>query len=188
MTSATETLDAATLLDRLEAKRAALPDEQHLRDELERLLTHAAQIDGSIDAIRFPTRALASLNGQLVAPTQWFDFLTGARQTCCDELLACPSRDSRREANLKRSIQVIDRGLDAIADTGIALNDLRVGELMMAAAYREGPRYENQACGELPWAGSLPAVEQRLADLRARRDDEQARLDAALQAAARLVD
>jgi hypothetical protein len=109
------------------------------------------------------------------------------RQTIAGELLEIrsPIRDAATKAlseNLTLSIRVIDHGPSVLWKHGRMIRTLRVGELMRASGYRELPpeAHTNQACGELEWYGSIGQVEERLKDLRRRRDDAQQQLDKAL--------
>ena len=89
------------------------------------------------------------------ADERWFALLTAWRTTLCAELLALPSRirdphtlDAKR--NLELSIRCIDFGLSVVDGTGYGLTNLRLGALMREARM-------------MPWLGSLPEVEKRLA-------------------------
>jgi hypothetical protein len=153
--------------------------------EADAYLAQTEMISARIYILRSAPLTLAEVDHKIASDTEWFDFLTTTRKTLCDELLALPAhiRTSHQmgvQQNLKFSIQVIDRGLGVIADSAWELNTLRLGELMKAARYVEGPRIENQICGRLPWFGSLQEVERRLKGLQQQRNEAQARLTEAL--------
>ncbi len=58
---------------------------------------------------------------------------------------------------------------------------LRLGQLMREAGYEPaGADADRSFSGVMPWFGSLPEVERRIANLQKQRDDAQARLDEAL--------
>jgi hypothetical protein len=181
------TVDAVAQREQLEAKLAALTGEATVQQAALDANQHArAHLEARIENIRFAAHALANVAPRIAAETKWLAELTDWRKTICDELLACPPRprtdlDRGKVQNLTLSIQVIDRGLGVVADSGWSLNTLRLGQLMRGAGYVEGPRIANQVSGALPWFGSLPEVEHRLKGLQAQRDDAQRRLDAALR-------
>lgn len=117
---------------------------------------------------------------------KWFDQLTAWRKTLCHELLALPPRirDSHTlgvQRNLTLSIKTIDFGIDVVNGTGYDLTTLRLGELMRDAGFEPaGADRDRNYSGEMPWFGSLPDVERRIAALQKQRDDAQARLDEAM--------
>lgn len=136
-----------------------------------------------IQSIRSALSLLASVSPRIAAEIEWRDHLVDWRKTLCDELLAFPARirddrEAGKQQNVKLSITAIDRGF--IEGTGWELGTLRIGQLMREAGYKEGPKIENQACGPLPWFGSLPEVERRVKGLLEQRDAAQAPLEAAL--------
>jgi hypothetical protein len=168
----------------LEKQLAALRDEADIHHELETNQHRRALLEARLETIRFSSHTLKTLDPKIAAETEVRDVLTACRTTLCDELLACPqrprtARDFGKERNLSLSIQVIDRGIGVLTDTGFALSTLRLGQLLRDAGYVEGPRIENQIAGDFPWFGSLPEVERRLQLLLAQRTDAQARLAAA---------
>jgi hypothetical protein len=89
----------------------------------------------------------------------------------CNELRALPERirDDKTfglKNNLTLSIRVIDVGPVAANGTGYDLTTLRLGVLMREAGYEpEGADPDRRYCGVMPWFGSLPQVERRIAEL-----------------------
>lgn len=182
MTTQTETPTVDTVLARLECDLAALPGEDTFQRQLDANRTARAVLEAQLQTIRTTRVALANLAPRIAAETEWRDHLVDWRKTLCDELLALPLRirDERTlgvQQNLKLSILKIDSDAEVAPWT---LETLKLGQLMREAGYVEGPRIENQACGALPWYGSLPDVERRLQTLQQQRDAEQARLDESL--------
>ena len=190
-TAIPESLEAkvAARLESLEADLAAMPGEEVFQRPLDAHRQWREVLENRIVTLRAAITALANLDPRIVAATEWRDFLTAWRKVLCDELLALPpahtanERDLRlgKAQNLTFSIQCLDRGIGVLADTGWALNTLRLGELMREAGYREGPRIENQVHGEMAWFGSLSETERRLRDLEQQRSVAQAQLDAAMR-------
>lgn len=180
------TLNIGERLAQLEEELAARKDPLDLTlREADAYLAQTEMISARIYTLRSAPLTLAEVDHKIAADTEWFDFLNTTRKTLCDELMALPphirtSHQMGVQQNLKFSIQVIDRGLGVIADSAWELNTLRLGELMKAAGYVEGPRIENQICGRLPWFGNPPEVERRLKGLQQQRNEAQARLTEAL--------
>jgi hypothetical protein len=114
--------------------------------------------------------------------------LTSAPQTLAAERMTIksPIRDPHIlgvERNLSLSIRCIDRGRAVFNDTGWELENSKLGELMRAAGYQQvGADPGRHYVGQLPWYGSLPEVERRIADLAKKRQAAQAALDEALMA------
>jgi hypothetical protein len=153
--------------------------------ELDTCVARMAVLTQRMTVIRIASSTLASLPP--LAPEQrWLDLLTAWRKTLSDELAALPSpiRDSHtlgEQQNLMLSIQVIDVGLGVIRDSGFDLTTLRLGALMREAGYEPvDADPERHYSGVMPWFGSMPEVEQRIADLQQQRDAAQAQLDEAL--------
>jgi hypothetical protein len=141
-------------------------------------------LDRRIPAVRNASSTLAEL-GSSAADQQWVSFLTRARQTLCDEILALPPRPRTDYArgmlqNLTLSITAIDRGSGVIRGTGYALETLRLGALIKEAGYVAAPAIDGQIFGKLPWLGSMHETERRIASHEKRRADAQAQLDEAL--------
>ena len=172
-------------VESLQAELAALPnDEESLQRQLDDLSQKRETLSSRILAARTATDALANMVPEMAAEIEWRDHLIDWRQTLCDELLALPprirtDRELGAKQNLTLSILTIDRGRPG-DDAGWALENLRLGQLMREAGYREGPKIENQVIGRLPWYGSMPDVEHRIKELTNRRNDAQARLTEAL--------
>lgn len=163
------------------------------RDALALRRTHAEQevrvcnpqigaLTRRISAIQDATAVLAGLPS--LAPEQeWLDHLTAWRQTLRDELslrIGDPQTPGLQQ-NLTLSISAIDVGLGAVDGTGYHLTTLRLGALMRDAGYEPvGANPNTHYSGEMPWFGSLPEVERRIASIRKQRVDAQAQLDEAL--------
>jgi hypothetical protein len=136
-------------------------------------------------AIQVATTVLAGL-APLDPEQEWLDRLTAWRQTLRDELLTLPPRirsdkDLGRQQNLTLSIRTIEFGIGAGKDSGYDLTNLRLGHLMREAGYEPvGADPDRNFSGVMPWFGSLPEVQRRIAALQKQRDDAQARLDEAL--------
>ena len=129
---------------------------------------------------------LASVVPQMAALEEWRAFLVPTRATLCAEVMALGKPSSSREfgqrQNLLLSIQVIDRGVRVIEDSGYSLATLRLGALMRAAGFPQSAPVGNQMVGDMSfYYGSLPVVEERIKELTKLRDDAQYRLDAALR-------
>jgi hypothetical protein len=165
-------MTATTTIEQLQADLAALPVEQAIDPRLKRHI-----LDARITAARNETSTLAELDALIVDTTTWRDHLVEWRKTFCDELLALPKGDLRAQG-LKLSIIQIDRGLDFWNEAFPAR--IPLDDLMAAAGYQPDGKTLAMSCGAC-WRGSPPVVEKRLRDLQKRRDDAQARLDAALR-------
>jgi hypothetical protein len=175
----------------LQHKLAATPDLGSLpasttRDELASIETqrqHAERTLANFDATVARYRSL----GDVETDTRWRAELTAWRQALCDELMTIksPVRDAvtmGRRTNLTLSIKVIDFGLDkALSDSGYALTNLRLGELMRESGYEvTGADPNTNAVGTLPWYGSLREVERRLSSLAQQRAQAEAALESVL--------
>jgi hypothetical protein len=143
------------------------------------LLTHRI---ANIHAARSALAGLPSLD-----PHQaWLDHLTAWRKALTGEMLALPTtiRDPRSlglERNLKLSIRVIELGPDVANGTGYDMTTLRLGALMIESGYEVvGADPDRHFAGTLPWFGSLPEVERRIADTKQQRADAEAVLADAL--------
>jgi hypothetical protein len=113
------------------------------------------------------------------------DQLKAWRDQCADELEALPprirtDRDLGRKRNLELSILTINRGPGVLHDTGFAIENLPVGELIRAAGYEAAPTVAVNAVATLPWFGSISEVEHRISKLTKRRADAAARLAEAM--------
>lgn len=121
----------------------------------------------------------------MAALEEWRAFLVPTRAALCAEVMAMgkPSvpKEYGQRQNVLLSIQVIDRGVRVLEDTGYGVGTLRLGELMKSAGFQQSARVDNQLVGDMPFYGSLPAIEEQLAALRKERDDARYRLDAALR-------
>src|SRR5260221_9010161 len=182
-TAKTETLTVAVLAA-LERQLAARPGDEEYERHLDALRQKRETLSLRIQTIRSATSLLASVEPRIAAEIEWRNHLLDWRKTLCDELLAFPPRirDDRElgsQQSVKLSIITIDRG-HVSEDTGSCLETLRLGHLMRAAGYVEGPKIENQVCGRLPWFGAMPEVERRIQELQQQRDGAQARLDEAV--------
>jgi hypothetical protein len=183
MTAIQADQDIAAAVAQLEQDLAALPGDQIHQRPLNDLRRKREALAARIVTIRSAHATLAGLEQEITACATWADQLRNWRKTLQEEIVALPlpirtDRDLGKRRNLELSIQTIESGLPA--DTGFALETLRLGQLMREAGYVEGPRVANQVHGPLPWRGTLPAVENRLKALVQQRDDARARLDEAL--------
>ncbi len=179
----TATTRADVLAD-IERQLAALPGDEEYQRQLDDLRQKREALSLRIQTIRSATAALTNVTPKIAAEVEWRDHLIEWRTTLCDELLAFPPRirDDRelgKQQNVKLSIVTIDRGRVS-EDAGWPLERLRLGALMREAGYAEGPKFENQTAGRLPWFGSLPEVEARINALHQEHAGAQARLDDAL--------
>ena len=165
-------------LDELEQLRAAIPDDDQAplgwppmslanqRTKIADLQQRRRSLDYRLSTARIAQRTIDE--GESFVP--WHAHLHEWRAVLCSELLALPPRirDTHLLAvqrSLDLSIQVIDFGIDLLDGTGLALVDLRVGELIAAAGYEPGT-----------WQGSLPEVEL----IAARREAARSTLEEAL--------
>lgn len=175
-----QTPDAA--LAGIDRALAALPDESVFQRKLDANRQQREALEARRLSIQRTTAMLADLEGTITTEEQWGAHLEAWRAMLCTELLAFPRRVSGvelgRRQNVELSIITIDRGLQPHGQW--TLETLRLGALMREAGYVEGPKVDNQVHGPLPWFGSLPDVERRLADLRRQRDNWQRALDDAL--------
>jgi hypothetical protein len=149
--------------------------------ELNEYETRRAVLTVRIRTIRSCTTTLAEVDPQLRTLTTWRDHLTTWRKTLLDRLEALPPARTGPELgaqqNLKRSILQIDRGLDF--RNGAFPVNLPLDDLMRADGL-ESPRGTLvSTCGEA-WRGSMPLVEQRLAQLQQQHNDAQQQLDDAM--------
>ena len=72
-------------------------------------------------------------------------------------------------------------GPDVVNGSGWDLTTLRLGALMRESGYEPtGADPDRHFSGVMPWFGSLPQVERRIADLKKQRAEAEARLDNAL--------
>ena len=165
-------------LDQLQLELAALPDPLDIPPRRsEEYETRRSVLRARIETIRRASATLADVGPEIATLTGWHDFLDASRETLCAQLLALASGDQRQHG-VKLSIMQIDRGLD-FRNEGYPAS-LPLDDLLSAAGYASSRGTLARTCGEA-WRGSLPEVEHRLAELQARRDDAQRRLDAALR-------
>jgi hypothetical protein len=169
---ATETAPTVKTIEQLEHALAALPDPLDVPprqfDEVE---TRRSALRACIYTIRSAKSELADVDPQLAAFTKWHDHLVSWRKTLCDQLVACPPQ---ARIGIELSIKRIDRGLDLMGE--LLPGNLPLDDLMRDAGYV--PRDAVARAHGEAWLGTLPYVEQRLAELQRRRDDTQARLNA----------
>lgn len=113
----------------------------------------------------------------------WLDFLVPARQTLCDELIAC-GRGSPKRNGLELSIQQIDRGLPFNME--MLPQHLPLDDLLRVAGYQTADATLVNTSGK-GWRGSLPDVERKIAALTKQREHAEAKLADALPFAGRLL-
>jgi hypothetical protein len=139
-------------------------------------------LDARLNAARTAASLVADLDAEINPRLVWRDHLIEWRPILANQLQACPPRADTRTAEYTRlgleiSIQAIDRGFNFSGETYPP--DVLLFSMMSEVGYTAPPSE--------PWNlwragyGSLPAVEQRLAELQKLRDEAQARLDAALR-------
>ena len=190
MTKTTAPVD--DVLTKLQAELAETETRRNRAEqEVAACLARINVLTGRLTAIHAATAAIANLSP--TAPDQeWLDHLNAWRNTLCEELRALPAtiRDAHTlglKTNLVLSIRAIDLGPDVANGTGYDLTTLRLGALMIESGYEVlGADRDRHYAGKLPWHGSLPKVERRLADWRKQRAEAEARLaDAVLDEAGR---
>ena len=154
-------------------------------EEVRTCVTRMKLLSYRLSVIQVASTTLAGL-APVAAEQEWLDNLTAWRKGLCDELLALPPRirtdkELGAQQNLKLSITTIDRGPGVINGTGYDLTTLRLGQLMREAGYApEGADPNRNFAGVMPWMGSLPEIEGRIARRQKELDDAQAQLDEAL--------
>ena len=131
-----------------------------------------------IRTVRSAQETLTEVTPLIAEFTKWQADLTGWRKALADELLALHHNDVRQHT-LRISIQMIDRGRRVAEGSGYDVENSRLGQLMVESGYVASPSVDG-AIPQLPWAGSLPVIEQRLRELTRRRDEAQRQLDAIL--------
>lgn len=178
MTDTTQTIDDVLAklqaeLAQVEAERARAEKEVDSMTARISVLTHRIT---SIQGARWTLGKLPSLD-----PDQaWRDHLIAWRKTLADELSALPSpiRDARTfglQTNLILSLRAIDLGPEVTNGTGYSLSTLRLGRLMMESGYAVvGADPDHHYAGALPWPGSLPQVERRIANVQKERGEAEA--------------
>lgn len=171
-----------TTLTKLRAQLATFKDDYDLPGNMsmrERDTYSATrrEIDGRIRNIQSLSSELAALRPK-AEDVKWRGHMVEWREILCAELLASPERPKNREEqdrqqSIKLSIIAIDRGLP----DGRSLLAMRLGRLMYDTGYRVvvGPH-----SNVMPWFGSLPEVDRRMAEVEKRRAKLQAGLDDAL--------
>ena len=172
-------------LEDLQAERAARLDRLDLpgtmtQREMDDYEAATARLDRYIFMAREALSALAE-NAPRDEDIAWRDFLIATRPKLCAELEALPPRDKRQQ-NLQLSILAMDkmRGLGVLDGTGYSLNTLRLGAYLRESGYTPLPPVDPEIFGRMPWFGSLPEVERRIADVEKRRVAAEAALNEAL--------
>jgi hypothetical protein len=136
--------------------------------------------------LRSALTLLENVEPKLAQLSKWRADQEAWRKALADELFELPSpirtaQDRSRYRDLELSIRTLDAGLRVLDDTGVMLEDLRLGALMRASGLeRNLPAPAGEMGLRLPWLGSIPEVERRIRELQERCGDAQARLDAAL--------
>jgi hypothetical protein len=166
--------ELASMLDPLDIPGNWTPRE---RDAYE---TKRAVLDARIRTVRMSKDILAQVEPRIAFDTKWRDHLREWLAILGERLLALGDArtdiDRARVIALKLSIMRIHRGLN--------FNEMLPGHLPLDDLLHEAgfvPRDAVARANGDAWYGTLPVVEQRLAELTARRDDAQTRLDAALR-------
>lgn len=155
---------------------AGAPNEQQRRWERRRTLTkHIGIFQSAIGAI-------VEADAQLPQLEPWRDFLVTARQTLCDELIACGRGPQRN--GLELSIQQIDRGLPFSME--MLPQHLPLDDLLRVAGYQTTDSTLVNTSGK-GWRGSLLDVERKIAALTKQREHAQSKLANALPFAGRLL-
>jgi hypothetical protein len=184
MTTATEaTTHTDDVLAALEQERATLPAPDHLplnitpveRDRIEGRRSH---LTNRITGIRSAMSVLTDVEPRLAECLAWKPQLEDWKHC----LLAEPVPEKIRTAldlgrlqNTRASLAFLQHGT-SLDGTGWMLPTSHLGKLMKEAGYVESLPLPGQACGELPWFGSLDYVNAQIADLTKRRDAAQAQL------------
>jgi hypothetical protein len=136
---------------------------------------------GHIRSARIQSQNAAEAEAQIPPLESWRDHLRGWVSTLGTEASALAAND-RRQMNYMRSIEVINRGLQVLRDSGHMLESLRLGQLMRESGFEQNvPPPAGEAMLRLPWLGSLPEVDRQLRDLTTRRDDARQALEALLR-------
>ena len=152
-------VDIPATLAHLRAKLEALGSQEDVPLTTTRAMgeweANASQLRGLIRNITTYAPILEEATTSLAAWEQWQSDLWQMRQQLCDELMDLPPRD-RRLHNLTLSLQVVDRGVVVIEDSGYGLDTLRLGELLRDRG--------------VPWRGCLLEVEKRVRLLRNQRE------------------
>jgi len=100
-----------------------------------------------------------TLAPDLTADLAWRDFLTSSRRLLVDELVTTPRPLGQREADLFRSIMLIDRSAGRLPAPIVTLTGTLIGELMVAKGYViDGPDLHSRR----GWQGSLKDVQKRI--------------------------
>jgi hypothetical protein len=186
MTTERETPTTDAVLANLLQQLAALGDVRDVvqtERELEAFYGKRAALDARIFTLRNAPNDIEKLDPQIAAIKKWCDHLTAWRTEFTKRIAALPaSADSRTRAQeqevagLTAAIKNIDFGCRYSNEWAVIAGPLR--ERIMAAYT---PTWDMPTLD--PWAvgyGPLPTAQQRLAELTKRRDEAQARLDAAL--------
>ena len=150
--------------------------------ELERYEMRRAELTQRLSTIRNTSTALSELSHERVGLVAWRDRLVQWEQTLQEELATL--QRPLTEVDLGRR-QNVEMSLRAISDAGTAglqrdIETLRIGVLMQESGLSPAPPAEGQVVGRLPWFGSLPRTELRIAELDASMAIEQVHLDEAL--------
>lgn len=171
-------------LEQLEQTRSERKDEGDLpnsttHNEAAAYCAHTATLDGRILRARDAVATLLDLEPKLVPDMRWRADLTLWRDQFCKALLAMKPGDRSREAmelqnGLRLSITVIDRGCGTWPNGAVMLGGPLVDVITATGAYFQAER------PGVPWFGSMPEVEHRIADMQKRLATAQAQLDEAL--------
>lgn len=163
---------------RLEQQLSDAPheDDAGAPNERQRRWSHREQLRKWIGVLRSERSTVLEADKELPHLEPWLDFLTGARQTHCDELLACERR-SPKIRGLELSIRQIDRGLPF--NTEMLPNHLPIDDLLCIAGYQTTAETLVSTCGK-GWLGCLPDVERRVLRLRQRRAAAEQRITSLL--------
>ncbi len=192
-TTATLTVEAATakiqqqlseMLDPLDIPRT------WTQRQLEAYETQRGNLGVILRELGTNHATLVQVTPKIEADEKWEADLLAMRTTLLQELATLPpqirlEKDLHFMTNRKISVRIVDFGPHADGQWTRDISTLRLGELLLAAGYRqfEPERNTNATVGEIEFHGCLAEVQPRLKDLRARRDDAQKRLNDALLAA-----
>lgn len=176
---------ATDMLARLEQAHAAAPheDDAGAPNEQQRRWQDGQTRMKHIRLVRSDIAAIKEADAQLPQLEQWLSFLVFARQTLCDEYLACDRRSPKRDT-LELSIRQIDRGLPFSLE--MLPVRLPLDDLLRVAGYQSVNDTLVSTSGR-GWRGCLPEVERKVAALIKQREHAERRLADALTFAERLL-
>jgi hypothetical protein len=188
------TVEAPTITDVLadiEKRLTALGDQGDVLNTVNAQAAWArdhSQLVNWRQTITTSVATLAQVTPKIAPDEKWEADLTACRATLDAELLAMPprirnERELYQQQNLTTSMRIIDFGKRGEGQWTRDLEQTKLGDLLRAAGYQEGPKIENQSVGPLPFYGSLSDVRGRLKALRAERDSAQRSLDNAIREA-----